>query len=180
MSASARGPGVLTPPRTRSPLGTGASEQGPGTGKTVVAPRRVGHLPGFLRDGERIPLTPYTNPLVDALRCGLANLVEDAHLRDRADITTVDTPAKGLEFRCVAVIGVHEGALPYPGAVTPADADALQHEADLTAERCLLFVACTRARDGLHVSWTGVPSAFPAEAGEVRLSDGLTTLRPEG
>ncbi|WP_328718449.1 AAA family ATPase [Streptomyces sp. NBC_00247] len=87
-----------------------------------------------------------------------------------------DTPAvrvgtmhsfKGLEFRCVAVIGVHEGALPYPGAVTPADADALQHEADLTAERCLLFVACTRARDGLHVSWTGAPSPFLVEAGAV-------------
>jgi superfamily I DNA/RNA helicase len=72
---------------------------------------------------------------------------------------------KGLEFRCVAVIGVHDGALPYPGAVTPADVDRLQHEADLMAERCLLFVACTRARDGLYVSWSGEPSPFLVEAG---------------
>lgn len=72
---------------------------------------------------------------------------------------------KGLEFRCVAVIGVREGALPYPRAVTPADIDRLQHESDLLAERCLLFVACTRARDGLHVSWSGAPSEFLVEAG---------------
>jgi hypothetical protein len=72
---------------------------------------------------------------------------------------------KGLEFRCVAVIGVHDAALPYPGAVTPADVDRLQHEADLMAERCLLFVACTRARDGLYVSWPGEPSPFLVEAG---------------
>ncbi|WP_461110273.1 UvrD-helicase domain-containing protein [Streptomyces calidiresistens] len=71
---------------------------------------------------------------------------------------------KGLEYRCVAVIGVNEGALPYPRAVTPAEVDRLQHEADLLAERCLLFVACTRARDDLYVSWTGRPSEFLPEA----------------
>lgn len=32
-------------------------------------------------------------------------------------------------------------------------------------ERCLLFVACTRARDGLYVSWSGEPSPFLVEAG---------------
>lgn len=32
------------------------------------------------------------------------------------------------------------------------------------AERCLLFVACTRARDGLYVSWFGRPSRFLLEA----------------
>ncbi|WP_330320998.1 AAA family ATPase [Streptomyces clavifer] len=72
---------------------------------------------------------------------------------------------KGLEFRCVAVIGVADGALPYPKAVTAADIDRLQHDADLLAERCLLFVACTRARDGLYVSWWGEPSTFLVEAG---------------
>ncbi|MDI2125088.1 UvrD-helicase domain-containing protein [Yinghuangia seranimata] len=74
---------------------------------------------------------------------------------------------KGLEFRCVAVIGAHDGALPFPRAVTPVEVDQLQHEADLAAERCLLFVACTRARDGLYVSWSGKPSRFLTEAGAV-------------
>ncbi|MFM9499327.1 UvrD-helicase domain-containing protein [Streptomyces galilaeus] len=72
---------------------------------------------------------------------------------------------KGLEFRCVAVIGVTEEALPFPKAVTPPDVDAKQHETDLMSERCLLFVACTRARDGLYVSWSGEPSPFLVQAG---------------
>ncbi|MER6348029.1 UvrD-helicase domain-containing protein [Streptomyces sp. NPDC001595] len=72
---------------------------------------------------------------------------------------------KGLEFRCVAVVGVTEDALPFPKAVTPPEVDAKQHETDMMAERCLLFVACTRARDSLYVSWSGVPSPFLVEAG---------------
>ncbi|WP_435108659.1 UvrD-helicase domain-containing protein [Nocardiopsis synnemataformans] len=71
---------------------------------------------------------------------------------------------KGLEFRCVAVIGVNDGAVPYARGITPEEVDPLQHEADLMAERCLLFVACTRARDHLHVSWKGQPSRFLTEA----------------
>ncbi|MFJ7261272.1 UvrD-helicase domain-containing protein [Streptomyces globosus] len=67
---------------------------------------------------------------------------------------------KGLEFRCVAVLGVTAGSLPFAREVTPASIDALQHESDLLRERCLLFVACTRAREALYVSWTGAPSAF--------------------
>ncbi|MEU6598339.1 DEAD/DEAH box helicase [Streptomyces flaveolus] len=91
-----------------------------------------------------------------------------------ADAATGDAPTvrvgtmhsfKGLEFRCVAVIGVTEDALPFPKAVTPPDLDAKQHETDMMSERCLLFVACTRARDSLYVSWSGKPSRFLAEAG---------------
>ncbi|MFD0227787.1 UvrD-helicase domain-containing protein [Streptomyces hirsutus] len=72
---------------------------------------------------------------------------------------------KGLEFRCVAVIGVNDEALPFPKAVTPPEVDPKQHETDMMSERCLLFVACTRARDSLYVSWPGEPSPFLAEAG---------------
>ncbi|MFE9927190.1 UvrD-helicase domain-containing protein [Streptomyces sp. NPDC005774] len=72
---------------------------------------------------------------------------------------------KGLEFRCVAVVGVTGEALPFPKAVTPPEVDAKQHETDLLSERCLLFVACTRARDSLYVSWSGEPSPFLREAG---------------
>ncbi|MFE1361473.1 UvrD-helicase domain-containing protein [Streptomyces harbinensis] len=67
---------------------------------------------------------------------------------------------KGLEFRAVSVFGVSEGAVPFTRGVTPREADALQHEADLLRERCLLFVACTRAREALSVSWSDVPSPF--------------------
>ncbi|MFE0250952.1 UvrD-helicase domain-containing protein [Streptomyces sp. NPDC059010] len=92
----------------------------------------------------------------------------------RAAITPGETEAvrvgtmhsfKGLEFRCVAVIGANDGALPFPKAVTPPDVDPKQHETDMMSERCLLFVACTRARDSLYVSWCGAPSPFLVEAG---------------
>ena len=58
---------------------------------------------------------------------------------------------KGLEFQAVAVIGVTEGTVPAPAAVTPAAGDPVAHAQDLQRERCLLFVACTRARDHLYV-----------------------------
>ncbi|MEU8166947.1 UvrD-helicase domain-containing protein [Micromonospora sp. NPDC049004] len=72
---------------------------------------------------------------------------------------------KGLEFRCVAVVGVTARAVPFAKEVTPAEADPLQHESDLLRERCLLFVASTRAREALHVSWSGAPSMFLSFAG---------------
>jgi AAA domain/UvrD-like helicase C-terminal domain len=67
---------------------------------------------------------------------------------------------KGLEFQAVAVIGVEQGLVPEPAAVTPEGEDAVAHAQDLQRERCVLFVACTRARDHLYVSATGEPSIF--------------------
>ncbi|MER7000239.1 UvrD-helicase domain-containing protein [Streptomyces sp. NPDC000410] len=69
---------------------------------------------------------------------------------------------KGLEFRYMAVSGVSEGVLPMPGAVTPREVDAQQHREDLLGELSLLFVACTRAREALRVSWHGKASSFLA------------------
>lgn len=69
---------------------------------------------------------------------------------------------KGLEFQAVAVIGVADGVMPAPSALTHATADPVAHAQDLQRERCLLFVACTRARDHLYVSYSGAPSPFLA------------------
>ena len=67
---------------------------------------------------------------------------------------------KGLEFRCVAVIGADEKSMPAAKAITPEDEDAKAHAQDVQKERCLLFVASTRARDHLYVSYSGAPSPF--------------------
>ena len=67
---------------------------------------------------------------------------------------------KGLEFQAVAVIGVEQGLVPQPGTVTPETEDPFAYAQDLQRERCVLFVACTRARDRLYVSCTGEPSPF--------------------
>jgi hypothetical protein len=67
---------------------------------------------------------------------------------------------KGLEFRAVSVLGVNEGTVPFAREITPREVEPLQHDADLLRERCLLFVACTRARETLSVTWVGSPSPF--------------------
>jgi superfamily I DNA/RNA helicase len=67
---------------------------------------------------------------------------------------------KGLEFRCVAVVGAGAEHLPLRSRVTDLSEDPLAHAHDLQRERNLLFVACTRARDTLYVSYSGEPSPF--------------------
>ncbi|WP_069815451.1 UvrD-helicase domain-containing protein [Streptomyces sp. TP-A0874] len=106
--------------------------------------------------------------VVEALRSkGIAAVRLRGDAATSAEAVNVGTmhAFKGLEYRCVAVVGAHDGALPFPKAVTPPEVDRLQHETDLLAERCLLFVACTRARDSLYVSWSGKPSPFLPIAG---------------
>jgi superfamily I DNA/RNA helicase len=81
---------------------------------------------------------------------------------DRSTAVRVGTMhgMKGLEFQAVAVIGVEDGMVPAPPALTAAAEDLLLREQDLQRERSVLFVACTRARDHLYVSYTGRPSPF--------------------
>src|SRR6185437_9598164 len=89
---------------------------------------------------------------------------------------------KGLEFQAVAVIGVERGRVPDPAALTPETEDPTVHAQDLQRERCVLFVACTRARDHLYVSGTGEPSAFlpPPEPGPAPSAAGGAPLAAPG
>ncbi|MCY9782528.1 AAA family ATPase [Nocardiopsis sp. EMB25] len=84
--------------------------------------------------------------------CGLA---QDSGVR----VGTMHS-MKGLEFRCVAVVGAGAAYLPLESRVTDISEDPLAHAHDLQRERNLLFVACTRARDTLYVSYSGEPSPF--------------------
>lgn len=72
---------------------------------------------------------------------------------------------KGLEFRCLAVVGADADQVPATKAVTPESEDSTTHAHDLQRERCLLFVACTRARELLSITWQGTPSPFLPTAG---------------
>ncbi len=66
---------------------------------------------------------------------------------------------KGLEYPCMLLAGVEKGIVPYElseGAL-PDDAAREDHE---HGERCLLFVAATRARDELVITGAGDPSPF--------------------
>jgi superfamily I DNA/RNA helicase/mRNA-degrading endonuclease RelE of RelBE toxin-antitoxin system len=71
---------------------------------------------------------------------------------------------KGLEFSRVLLCGVQEGNVPLDVPGDPADSESRQrHELQ---ERCLLYVAATRARDELAVCGFGSPSPFLPESGE--------------
>ena len=67
--------------------------------------------------------------------------------------------AKGLEFRAVAVMACDDEVIPSQARVE-AIADMAELEEVYTTERHLLYVACTRARDRLHVSGAQPGSEF--------------------
>ena len=65
---------------------------------------------------------------------------------------------KGLEFEYVFIAGANSGVIPLAAAVNRADAASEQE--GLTSERCLFYVALTRARRGAYVTGFGKPSEF--------------------
>ncbi len=74
-------------------------------------------------------------------------------------VTTMHS-AKGLEFARLVVVGANADAMPLSIAVTPELDDMTQHRYDVLRERCLLYVACTRARDELLITGSGPPSSL--------------------
>ncbi len=73
---------------------------------------------------------------------------------------------KGLEFPRVILPGVQEGSLPL--AASYRSADRTSSEDHLLQERCLFYVASTRARDELVIIGYGSPSPFLVEAPRIR------------
>lgn len=71
---------------------------------------------------------------------------------------------KGLEYRCMAVVGVGANQVPSPPALAAVAGDAAEVELETRRERCLLYVACTRAREDLWIGFAGDPSPFIADA----------------
>ncbi|MEO3791311.1 DEAD/DEAH box helicase [Nonomuraea sp. B10E15] len=146
---------------------------------TAVVERVKEWIGQGVRPGEIAVCTRF-NILLDKVRDRLtAAGVPVVKVRDQpaADTDAVRLATmhamKGLEFRCVAVAGVTLSAVPFSKEITPPHVDRIQHDSDMLRERCVLFVACTRAREALHVSWSGTPSPFlpvtpPSEGAERR------------
>ena len=67
--------------------------------------------------------------------------------------------AKGLEFKTVLVAGASAMYLPHPSTLRDVE-DPKDREDVVEQERRLLYVAMTRARDELVVSWAGESSEF--------------------
>ncbi|MFD5749558.1 UvrD-helicase domain-containing protein [Streptomyces sp. NPDC127033] len=69
---------------------------------------------------------------------------------------------KGLEYRCLIIAGAAEGLVPRASVDAWERTDPSRHQRELHRARSLLFVAATRARDALAVTWHGRPSRFLA------------------
>lgn len=63
--------------------------------------------------------------------------------------------AKGLEFNHIFIVGANEGLLPHQRSMTKSE--------ELEEERRLMYVAMTRARHNLHISFYDLPSRFLGE-----------------
>ncbi|WP_438388727.1 UvrD-helicase domain-containing protein [Actinopolyspora saharensis] len=68
---------------------------------------------------------------------------------------------KGIEYQRIAIVGVCSGTIPRESALERVrEKDAARYQRELRKSRSLLFVAATRARDVLRISWHGQPSSF--------------------
>lgn len=85
--------------------------------------------------------------------------LDDEHATPSAVQVGTMHRAKGLEFKAVLVVDAGAEALPSPGLLRAA-LDPQDRDNALARERQLLYVAMTRARDLLRVTWSGKPSPF--------------------
>ena len=116
----------------------------------------VNQVREWLADGtpaESVAVAARSAELVRAARAAL----REAGLEVK--VTTLHG-MKGLELARVAVIGVADGVVPAPEALTPAEEDAAARAHDMQRERGLLYTACTRTSEMLYVSYTGRASPF--------------------
>ncbi|MEU1456865.1 UvrD-helicase domain-containing protein [Streptomyces avermitilis] len=68
---------------------------------------------------------------------------------------------KGLEYQRLAIVGASDGIIPRTSVIERYRAeDPPRYEREQRKARSLLFVATTRARDALNISWHGKPSPY--------------------
>ncbi|MCI0414023.1 UvrD-helicase domain-containing protein [bacterium] len=105
---------------------------------------------GYLREQEALP------------EFDLATFLSELPLQSRSEtpgeavtLLTVHS-AKGLEFRVLFVVGLEEGVFPH--------IRSLESSEDLEEERRLFYVAMTRAKEKLLLSWSQRRSLFGSNA----------------
>ncbi|MFW6085675.1 MAG: UvrD-helicase domain-containing protein [Myxococcota bacterium] len=105
-------------------------------------------------------------PALEAAGIPHEKLGQDEPKTDHIRVATMHR-IKGLEFPRVFIAGVNEGVLPFASAALD-DADPVIRHRYLQRERCLLYVATSRARDHLTLTAHGTPSPFLPAPGPER------------
>ncbi|KAK48176.1 DNA helicase [Caballeronia jiangsuensis] len=103
----------------------------------------------------------YPRALAAVAAAGLESRVLDKNMATEEGLVSITTMhlAKGMEFRLVAVMACDDEIVPSQDRIDSASDDVELTEIYNT-ERHLLYVACTRARDSLHVSAVNPESEF--------------------
>lgn len=102
-----------------------------------------------------------TDVVLASLGIKAAQLTDTDIADDRVFVGTFHS-AKGLEFRAVAVVGCEENRVPLKSAIdreNGEEAKVIARERELH----LLYVACTRSRESLLVTYIGAPSSMLVE-----------------
>jgi superfamily I DNA/RNA helicase len=90
--------------------------------------------------------------------------VDREHIKTGQPVAMTMHRAKGTEFSKILLFGVDQGAIPRPLRDEQYAEDAWADA--MLRERSLLYVAATRARDELALSWSGDPSQLLPQVGE--------------
>jgi superfamily I DNA/RNA helicase len=122
------------------------SEDGPAVSVGVAVPERrlMPEVENYLKDHG-----------VDAAQLG----ADGPRKPDAVHVGTLHR-FKGLEYQRMIVAGVNDGVIPAARVEGLRDSDPLRYQREIKQARSLLFVAATRARDSLMISWHGRPSPF--------------------
>lgn len=128
--------------------------------------------------GDAIGVLTRTKGQIQKLQSGLAERGIEVRNVDHpgdgsAPLVMTMHRAKGMEFSRVILFAVNEGLLPLGYELNNLP-ESEQQDA-LLRERSLLYVAATRARDELVVSWSGTPSSLLGSAGR-EMSEGNDNL----
>lgn len=119
---------------------------------------------------DLVAADPYTT--VEAVLGELERRAEAQHAPVAQGVTLATIhSAKGLEWDAVAVVGCQEGTLPFVLAQRPAE---------IAEERRLLYVAVTRARVHLRVSWSRTRSGSGGQRHPSRFLDGVRPASQSG
>ena len=130
----------------------------------------LNEIKGLIENGtsaKNICVTARTHKLLDeyikqftanGIRCYeiKGNKADDQGL-DGIRVATMHR-VKGLEFQYMFVVAANKNVLPLPSAID--HTDSVTEQETTTAEKCLLYVALTRARQGAYISGYGKLSEF--------------------
>ena len=130
-----------------------------------LAPSEIALLGRTSRVLEEVCLLVTKRAGVDAQLIGSRSSSQSMQ-GDRVAVGTFHM-SKGLEYRAVAIVSCEDKLVPHRLALDSADDDEGREIAN-ARERQLFYVAATRARDILFITYTGTPSLYIAQSNKIK------------